>query len=91
MFYEVVFTPDFDEDLEKFIKAGNKTAINKIYSLLKELEEHPTTGTGKPEQLKGYDGKRWSRRITSKHRLCYELYDDVVVVLVLSAFGHYED
>ena len=57
--------------------------------MLKELKAHPKTGTGKPEYLK--HKKYWSRRINKEHRLCYEIYDDVVVVLVLSAFGHYED
>ncbi|MCQ2172268.1 MAG: type II toxin-antitoxin system YoeB family toxin [Bacteroidales bacterium] len=32
----------------------------------------------------------YSRRITSEHRLVYKIYDDVVEVLVLSAFGHYK-
>ena len=91
MKYDVIITPDAKNEIEQFKKSGQKIITNKIDNLLAELEEHPTTGTGKPEQLKGYDGKRWSRRITSKHRLCYEIYDDVVVVLVLSAYGHYED
>ena len=33
----------------------------------------------------------WSRRITKKHRLIYEIIDTVVHVDVLSAYGHYDD
>jgi len=51
--------------------------------------EHPRTGTGQVEQLKGYGGDVYSRRINQEHRLVYRIYDDVVEVLVLSAFGHY--
>ena len=48
-------------------------------------------GTGKPEQLKGGGGTLWSRRITKKHRLIYEIIDTVVHVDVLSTYGHYDD
>ena len=53
------------------------------------LKVHPRTGTGQVEPLKGYDGTVYSRRITKEHRLVYKVYDEVVEVLVLSAFGHY--
>jgi len=56
---------------------------------LDEVREHPRTGTGQVEQLKGYDGSVYSRRITKEHRLVYKIYDEVVEVLVLSTFGHY--
>ena len=51
---------------------------------------NPRTGTGQVEQLKGYDGSVYSRRITKEHRLIYKIYDEVVEVLVLSTFGHYK-
>ena len=88
--YFVDFTDKAKEHIEQFKKAGNKFALKKIDVLLEELRNHPKTGTGKPEQLKGYPN-RWSRRITDKHRLVYEIHDEVVVVLVLSAYGHYKD
>ena len=56
-----------------------------------EIKEQAQTGTGKPEQLKGCGGTLWSRRITKKHRLIYEIIDTVVHVDVLSAYGHYDD
>ena len=65
-------------------------ALAKLAKLLDELKEHPRTGTGQVEQLKGYDGTVYSRRITQEHRLVYKIYDDVIEVLVLSAFGHYK-
>ena len=56
-----------------------------------ELKEHPRTGTGHPEQLSGDRTGQWSRRITKKHRLVYEIHDTEVIVLVLTAYGHYDD
>lgn len=29
--------------------------------------------------------------ITKKHRLIYEIHDNEVVVIVISAYGHYSD
>jgi toxin YoeB len=55
------------------------------------LVEHPTTGTGHPKQLSGDRAGQWSRRINQKHRLLYMIDGDKVVVLLLSAYGHYDD
>ncbi|MDR3133041.1 MAG: type II toxin-antitoxin system YoeB family toxin [Prevotellaceae bacterium] len=33
----------------------------------------------------------WSRRITRKDRLVYRIDDDKVIVLILTAKGHYDD
>ena len=87
--YKVEFADNAKHHIEKFAKAGNKTALKKIYKLVDELYEHPKEWTGKPEYLK-YK-KCWSRIIDSEHRLCYEIHDDVVIVLVVSAFGHYDN
>ena len=62
-----------------------------MLSLLDELEKHPETGTGKPEQLKYFDVPTWSRRISDKHRLVYQIKEKIVTILVLSAWGHYND
>ncbi|MGC4234601.1 MAG: type II toxin-antitoxin system YoeB family toxin [Niabella sp.] len=33
----------------------------------------------------------WSRRISQEHRLVYRVQDEVITVLVLSAYGHYDN
>jgi toxin YoeB len=92
MKYEVNFSDKSQEDIELFKQAGDKRLLKKIDKLVDELYEHPRTGTGHPEQLKGYpDVERWSRRITGKHRLVYDIEEEIVVVLIISAFGHYDD
>ncbi len=73
------------------LKKSEPGCFNKLEKLLLELKEHPTTGTGHPEQLKGTSVPTWSRRISSKHRLVYKIEDDRVVVVILSTYGHYKD
>lgn len=71
-------------------KIGAKKTLIKILSLLEELREHPTTGTGQVEQLKGNLNGYWSRRIDKKSRLIYTIEEAQVKVLVISMKGHYE-
>ena len=89
MEYKIIFSSDAQKDLKKLQKKVPQ-ALPKLAKLLDELREHPRTGTGQVEPLKGYDGSVYSRRITQEHRLVYKIYDNVVEVLVLSAFGHYQ-
>lgn len=91
MIFEIVFTPEALEDIEKLKKTGNKVLIKKVFTLIQELKEHPETGTGKPEKLKYYQQNTWSRRIDRKHRLVYLIDGSKIVVTVLGAYGHYGD
>jgi toxin YoeB len=91
MKYELQYTSDFEKDKEKLRKSGEVKTLQKLALLLLELIEHPTTGTGKPEPLSGNRSGQWSRRITHKHRLIYLIEEEKVIVLLLSAYGHYDD
>ncbi len=75
----------------KDLKRSEPQAYKKLVKLLEELLEHPYSGTGKPERLKYYPEPTWSRRISQKHRLVYQVKEETVTVLVLSAYGHYDD
>lgn len=88
--YNVVYVRRAEDDLRK-LKRNEPDSFKKVVKLLNELAEHPYSGTGKPEPLRGDRSGQWSRRITKKHRLVYEVHDMEVIVLVLSAYGHYED
>lgn len=88
--YKVRYQKDALDDLAK-LKRQEPTAFNKAVKLIDELYEHPRTGTGKPEPLRGDKAGQWSRSITQRHRLVYEIRDLEVIVIVISAFGHYED
>ena len=88
MAYSIKYTKQAIEDARK-LKNEEPKAFQKLLKLELELKEHPRTGTGKPEPLSGNRAGEWSRRITKKHRLIYEIYDTEVVVLVLTTYGHY--
>lgn len=90
MKYEVELSVDALEDINILKKSGDLQALKKLNKLLIELEEHPTTGTGQVEPLKGDKSGLWSRRITSKHRLLYLVNETEVKVLVISTYGHYD-
>ncbi len=90
MIYDVELKDKAIEDLAKLAKNEPK-AFAKAQTLIEELKEHPRTGTGHPEQLSGDRAGQWSRRITQKHRLVYEINDNEVIVLVLTSYGHYDD
>lgn len=88
--YTLVLSERAKEDIAK-LKRNDPSSFKKICKLLIELTQHPRQGTGQIEVLKYFDEETYSRRISQKHRLVYRIYDGVVEVLVLSAYGHYND
>ena len=91
MTYFVELSDNAEEHLKAHEKAGNKILLKRIYKLFEELSQHPTTGTGKPHELKYKKAGIWSRSIDDKHRMTYVIHDEIVTVLVISLWGHYED
>lgn len=91
MAYIIEFEPKAVEDIAELKKLGNKAVITKIERLLLELTEHPKTGTGQVEALKGNLSGFWSRRIDRFNRIIYTIKEEVVTVTVISTKGHYGD
>jgi toxin YoeB len=89
--YKLDITKKAMSDLDYHVKSGDKSCSKKIKKLLVELEEHPTKGTGKPEQLKHDPLERWSRRINGKHRLVYRIFEDQKIVEIHQLKDHYEE
>jgi toxin YoeB len=89
--YTIEISKEALADLLKIKKSGKKTDLAKIEKIFLELEIHPTIGIGKPEKLKYKDVNVWSRQINKKDRLVYEIVDHEVVVIIISALGHYND
>ena len=90
MIYEIKIKEQAEYDLLKLAKDEPQSFL-KAQRLIEELKEHPKTGIGHPEPLKGKPEGRWSRQITKKHRLVYQILEAEVIVLVLTAYGHYND
>jgi len=91
MKYQIIYTDYAKEGMRKHQKSGDKQAVKKIDSFLDEIEIHPTFGTGHPERLKHFAGNVWSREITKKHRLKYEIFEETHEVHILQTYGHYDD
>lgn len=89
MIYALELSGQAKEQILK-LKRNEPQAFRKVALLLEELRQHPEYGTGKPERLRGNRSGQWSRRITAKHRLVYEIRDKEVLVYVVSSYGHYD-
>ncbi|MDR1342959.1 MAG: Txe/YoeB family addiction module toxin [Prevotellaceae bacterium] len=90
MSYKVITSPRAEKGLQS-LKKSEPQAYRKAMSLIDELWEHPETGTGHPKPLGSDKVGQWSRRITDKHRLIYEIQDETLTVVVARAYGHYND
>ena len=88
--YNIDFTSYALEDLAKLKKSEPK-AFKKVTKLIEELRTHPEMGTGHPKPLGSNRVGEWSRKITDKHRLIYTINNEQIIVLVISAYGHYDD
>ena len=91
MSYKINLTAEAEKHLAQWRKSGQKKTLQKIASLLEELQTHPTTGTGQVEQLKGNLQGFYSRRIDKASRMIYKIEENVVTVIVISLKGHYSD
>lgn len=91
MIYELVLSDEAQAHLIEWKKSGQKKTLKKILNLFEELKEHPTTGTGHVEQLKGNLSGLWSREINKGERMIYSIEDYRVIVNVVSLKGHYGD
>jgi len=91
MNYKLRFTTNAIKDIQLHKKSGDKKLLQKIEVLLEELRVHPRSGTGQPEQLKHELRGLFSRRINQKHRLVYEIKDEIITVIILNAYSHYGD
>ncbi len=87
--FRIEITVDAQNDLKKHYKSGDKATIKRIEKILKELSENPFEGTGKPEALKYEYIGFWSRRLNLKDRIIYQVNEEIIVVYVVSALGHY--
>ena len=63
-----------------FWQVQDRSTLEKINKLIKEIQRQPFQGIGSPEPLK-YNWKGyWSRRITREHRLVYKVQTDELLI-----------
>ena len=83
---EIVFDPDFLEDLQFWISTDRKVAL-RLLELVDAVMRDPFQGIGKPEPLRYSYSGCWSRRLTQEHRMVYRVY--ATRVHFLQARYHY--
>ena len=66
MNYVLIFKKQAQKDIDFYKKSGNQILLKKLFQLLKEIQDDPYFGTGKPERLKFQEFNVWSRRIDGK-------------------------
>jgi toxin YoeB len=86
---EIVYKGKALKDLLYWKRSGDLIAQRKISKLISDIQLHPKTGLGRPEELKYELSGLWSRKIDKKNRLLYEIHEDCIHIL--SMLGHYLD
>ena len=83
----IIFSENAWEDYLSW-QNEDRRILNKINSLIKDIQSTPFTGIGKPEPLK-FDLKGlWSRRIDREHRLVYQVEGKELIIY--SCRYHYD-
>jgi len=90
LMYKIEYSKQADKTLRKW-KKSNPNIFKKATTLLLEIMEHPRTGLGHPEPLVGGNDISYSRHITAHDRIIYDIYDEVITVLVIQLEEHYKD
>ena len=86
MTYTIRVSHGVDKVIAKW-KKSNPDLFKKYRRIFEELLEHPKTGLGHPEPLKGGKDMTWSRHVTAHDRIIYDVYEDIVEVYVLEVEG----
>jgi toxin YoeB len=86
--WQVSFRKTAEKDARKIRQAG---LVNKVEEMLDRLSSDPYYRPPPFEKLVADLAGYYSRRISLKHRLVYEISNDRREVVVLRMFSHYGD
>ena len=86
--WQVSFKKSAEKDSRKVQQAGLRP---KVEEMLDRLEQDPYETPPPCEKLIGELAGMFSRRITKKHRLVYEVMPETREVVVYRMFRHYDD
>ena len=87
MSWRVVYTKQAKKDAKKLASAGLKPKARKLLNI---LAENPHQTPPPYEKLVGDLTGACSRRINIKHRLVYQVLEEVMTVKVIRMWTHYE-
>lgn len=85
--FKVVFTKTALKDIPKLKQAHLDRNAQALIDILKN---NPYQTPPPYEKLIGDLNGLYSRRINSKHRLVYEVFNDINTVKIISLWTHYE-
>lgn len=85
--YKIVYTKDSIKDIEK-LKGANLN--KKVLALIEIIKNNPFQTSPPYEKLVGDLQGLYSRRINIKHRLVYQILENVQTVKIISMWTHYE-
>lgn len=83
---KIVFSKNAWEDYTSWLR-DDRNMLKRINDLIKDIQNSPQEGIGKPEPLKYDLSGLWSRRIDREHRLVYRVAGDEL--LIYSCRYHY--
>jgi len=61
-------------------QSTDRAILKRINQLIKDIEQTPFSGIGKPEPLKHQLSGFWSRRIDLQHRLVYTFQEETLCI-----------
>jgi len=85
--WKIVFTKQAQKDAKKLASSGLKP---KAESIINILSKNPLQNPPPYEKLVGDLSGAYSRRINIRHRLVYEIIEEMKVVKVIRMWTHYE-
>ena len=87
MSWRIVFTKIAQKDAKKIKRAGLKSQVESLLSVIKE---NPFQSPPSYEKLVGDLSGAYSRRINIQHRLVYQVLAKKKIVKVIRMWTHYE-
>ncbi len=90
MIYKIDYSKEAERVIRKW-KKSNKPLFEKLRKVLNSIVQTPREGIGHPEAMKGGNGITYSRHITAHDRIIYNVFDDIIAVVIIEVEGHYDD
>ena len=85
--WKIVFTKQARKDAKKLSASGLKS---KAEAIIKLLRDNPYQVPPSYEKVIGDLAGAYSRRLNIKHRIVYQIIEDVKTVKIIRMWTHYE-
>ncbi len=65
--------------------------MSKLFEILKDIEQNPYSPAFKMEKLKHNLQAHYPKRLDKKNRVIYQVFENKILVSVISILGHYNN